>query len=197
MNLDKRFPNEPSEYRVAREELLQAEISLRAQVKRLGELRQKLPLGGLIKEDYVFDEMRDGKVAQVRLSELFAPGKDTLIVYSMMFALNQPASGEEVGNRRLPWTFARVHSHRHDRVQGTCVHARHQQQPLVTEPHLAAGRRATPRTIFQRRRNEHRGRSHSLCATRRPGSSVDRLPIWSERLEFLLAHSARHARQDL
>jgi hypothetical protein len=39
-----------------------------------------------VPQDYVFDGLdADGRPAQIKLSELFAPGKDTLIVYSMMF----------------------------------------------------------------------------------------------------------------
>jgi predicted dithiol-disulfide oxidoreductase (DUF899 family) len=38
-----------------------------------------------VPEDYAFDEQSDGSVRQVRLSELFEDGKDTLIVYSYMY----------------------------------------------------------------------------------------------------------------
>ena len=45
-----------------------------------------LPLGGVVPQDYVFHgQGPDGAVAEVRLSELFAPGRDSLVVYSMMF----------------------------------------------------------------------------------------------------------------
>ena len=48
--------------------------------------RRKLPPGGRLKEDYVFDGLgADGRPARIRFSELFAPGRDTLIVYHMMF----------------------------------------------------------------------------------------------------------------
>lgn len=80
-----RFPNESDEYRQAREELLREEAELRSYVERVASLRRKLPLGGGLKEDYLFDESIDGQVRRVRLSELFAPGKDTLIVYSFMY----------------------------------------------------------------------------------------------------------------
>src|SRR5207248_3125476 len=43
-----------------------------------------LPAGGAVPEDYVFDEVREAG-GSVRLSELFAPGKDTLVIYSFMF----------------------------------------------------------------------------------------------------------------
>jgi len=48
-------------------------------------MRRKLPLGGQVAEDYVFDE-GDGR--QVKLSELFRARQDTLLVYSYMFGPN-------------------------------------------------------------------------------------------------------------
>ena len=43
--------------------------------------RRALPLGGEVPTDYVFD----GVDGSVRLSQLFADGKDTLFLYSFMF----------------------------------------------------------------------------------------------------------------
>jgi len=80
------FPNESSEYRAAREKLLQKEIELRRAMEDVAVARRALPKGGLVPQDYVFDGLGpDGKPARIKLSELFAPGKDTLILYSMMF----------------------------------------------------------------------------------------------------------------
>jgi len=87
-----RFPGESSKYRAARNSLLKDEMALRAQIEAVAAKRRKLPVGGEIPEDYVFDELTaDGVVTQVRMSELFAPGKDTLIVYSYMFGPKMPA----------------------------------------------------------------------------------------------------------
>jgi len=84
------FPNESDEYRKARNDLLKAEDALREQTETVAALRRKLPLGGLAMEDYTFDEMdSDGNVTQVKLSELFAPGKDSLLLYSYMYGPNQ------------------------------------------------------------------------------------------------------------
>lgn len=81
-----RFPGESEEYRRARNELLETEIELRERLEAVAALRRKLPRGGRVKEDYVFDEATaDGAVRQTRLSELFAPGKPSLIVYSFMY----------------------------------------------------------------------------------------------------------------
>jgi predicted dithiol-disulfide oxidoreductase (DUF899 family) len=77
------FPGESGEYRGARNELLEAEAELRRQNERVTALRRALPAGGLIKEDYVFESASNG--SKVRLSELFAPGKNSLVIYNMMF----------------------------------------------------------------------------------------------------------------
>ena len=80
------FPNESAEYRTARERLLEQEIALRRQMEAVAEARRRLPPGGALKEDYVFDGLGgDGRPAKSRFSELFLPGRDTLIVYNMMF----------------------------------------------------------------------------------------------------------------
>lgn len=82
-----RFPGESDQYRQAREELLQAEIDLRRQIEAVAVQRRTLPLGGVVPEDYVFDEWDadTGAARTVRLSELFEDGKDTLFLYSHMF----------------------------------------------------------------------------------------------------------------
>lgn len=88
---DKSFPGEPESYRQARDALLAAEMDLRRQMESVAALRRKLPAGGKLKEDYVFEEgARDlsdlETVTQTRFSGLFAPGKNSLIVYSFMYA---------------------------------------------------------------------------------------------------------------
>jgi predicted dithiol-disulfide oxidoreductase (DUF899 family) len=85
-----RFPGESESYRAARNELLQAEVALRKQIEAVAELRRKLPLGGAVAQDYVFEEgaadLDDSSAAKtIRMSELFQPGKDTLLVYSFMY----------------------------------------------------------------------------------------------------------------
>ena len=81
MTTEVHFPNETPEYRVARGELLDAERDLRRRTEEVAALRRRLPLGGRVPEDYVFDDV-GGKV---RLSELFAPGHDALVLYSFMY----------------------------------------------------------------------------------------------------------------
>ncbi|HXO18560.1 MAG TPA: DUF899 family protein [Thermoanaerobaculia bacterium] len=81
-----RFPGESAAYREARDELLAAEIELRRSIEAVAAKRRSLPLGGEVPEDYLFEAGGGGGGArQVRLSQLFAEGKDTLVVYSFMY----------------------------------------------------------------------------------------------------------------
>ena len=76
------FPGESAEYRAARARLLEQEIALRRAMEEVAASRRVLPLGGPVPEDYVFQGARDdGTPTEVRLSELFAPGKNSLAVY--------------------------------------------------------------------------------------------------------------------
>jgi predicted dithiol-disulfide oxidoreductase (DUF899 family) len=87
------FPGESKKYRKARKALLEAEIELQKRVEKVAAKRRKLPLGGEVEQDYVFDEgardlsgaSHDGQGQKVRLSELFARDQDTLLLYSFMY----------------------------------------------------------------------------------------------------------------
>ena len=80
------FPNESPDYRHARNELAKAEMDLKQQVDRTAALRRQLPLGGALKEDYVFEELgKGGRARKIRLSDLFENGKDALFLYSFMY----------------------------------------------------------------------------------------------------------------
>ena len=80
------FPGESAEYRAARNRLLEQEIGLRRAMEAVAVARRQLPAGGVVPEDYVFHAHGPaGNPADVRLSDLFAPGKDSLVIYSMMF----------------------------------------------------------------------------------------------------------------
>jgi predicted dithiol-disulfide oxidoreductase (DUF899 family) len=57
-----------------------------------------LPPGGIVPDDYVFQGSRaDGSQGDVRLSELFEPGKDSLVIYNFMFP--RAASDKRPGPR--------------------------------------------------------------------------------------------------
>ena len=100
------FPGESPEYRAARERLLEREMELRHAMEAVAAARRELPPGGPVPEDYVFKGAGpDGDPAEVRMSELFAPGRDSLVIYSFMFPRAAeddrpgPTSGETA---RLP-----------------------------------------------------------------------------------------------
>jgi predicted dithiol-disulfide oxidoreductase (DUF899 family) len=93
-----RLPNEPDDYRAAREALLREEVLLRRQIEDVAARRRALPLGGEVPEDYVFTEWDDAAQGpcDVRLSDLFSAGKDTLFLYSFMYIPD--GSGNPIGS---------------------------------------------------------------------------------------------------
>jgi predicted dithiol-disulfide oxidoreductase (DUF899 family) len=100
------FPGESAEYRAARDRLLEQEVELRRDMEAVAAARRELPPGGPVPEDYIFRGAgADGAATEVRLSELFAPGKDSLVIYSFMFPRDPgddrpgPTTG---GTSRLP-----------------------------------------------------------------------------------------------
>jgi predicted dithiol-disulfide oxidoreductase (DUF899 family) len=95
------YPGESTEYRAARDRLLEQEIELRRAMEAVASARRELPPGGVVPEDYVFSGAgADGSPTDLRLSELFAPGKSSLVIYSFMFPRDPaderpgPASGQ-------------------------------------------------------------------------------------------------------
>ena len=127
------FPGESAEYRTARDRLLEQEIELRRATEALAAARRKLPPGGVVREDYVFQGARpDGAPGDVRLSELFAPGRDSLATYSFMFPRDPgderpgPRAGETARLPRAegpcPSCVAFL-----DQLEGAAIHA----APLV------------------------------------------------------------------
>jgi predicted dithiol-disulfide oxidoreductase (DUF899 family) len=101
------FPGESQEYRAARERLLQSEIELRRRLEAVAAERRDLPPGGEIPEYYVFQgEGPEGKPMDIRLSELFAPQKDSLAIYSFMFPRDpgddRPGPVREKESAKLP-----------------------------------------------------------------------------------------------
>jgi predicted dithiol-disulfide oxidoreductase (DUF899 family) len=82
---ERRFPNESQAYRDARAALQKDEQELVANVKAVAAKRRTLPLGGKLKENYVFRRANEGKVGEaVKFSDLFGD-HDTLLLYSFMF----------------------------------------------------------------------------------------------------------------
>jgi predicted dithiol-disulfide oxidoreductase (DUF899 family) len=98
------FPGESPEYRAARDRLLGQEIELRRAMEAVAAARRDLPPGGSVPEDYVFQGTgADGTPTEVGLSELFSPGKDSLVIYNFMFPRDPgderpgPAAGQTAG----------------------------------------------------------------------------------------------------
>lgn len=84
-------------YRTHRERLLEAEKELRDQRERVAQLRRELPPGPVIDQDYTFREgspdltvNAPSSYRYTLLSELFAPGKNELFVYHLMFDPSWP-----------------------------------------------------------------------------------------------------------
>ena len=104
------FPGESAEYRAARDRLLAQEIELRRAMEAVAAARRELPLGGVVPGDYVFQGVgADGAPTDVRLSELFEPGRDSLVIYSFMFPRDPddkrpgpPAGQTALPSRRAP-----------------------------------------------------------------------------------------------
>ncbi len=124
------FPGESREYRAARDRLLEQEIELRRAMESVAVARRGLPPGGLAPRDYVFHGAgTDGAPVEVRLSELFAPGKDSLVLYSFMFPRDpgDQTPGPTVGQTALlplaegpcPSCTALI-----DQLEGAADHAR-------------------------------------------------------------------------
>lgn len=89
------FPNESSDYRRARNALLDAEMALRRQIEAVAAQRRALPPGGEVPEDYVFERIGPhNRPEKVRLSELFGD-QQSVLLYSFMYGLDrdEPCNG--------------------------------------------------------------------------------------------------------
>jgi predicted dithiol-disulfide oxidoreductase (DUF899 family) len=76
----RRFPDESTQYREARNALLAEEIELRRHIERVAAQRRALPPGGAVPQDYRFQ----GEHGPVTFSEMFGE-HDTLVTYNWMF----------------------------------------------------------------------------------------------------------------
>src|SRR3984893_4013809 len=99
MTIAVKLQGEKDEYRKLRDQLLDAEIALKDQRESVAALRRQLPMGPAVETDYVFREGPADIYAEspplfkdVRLSELFAPSKDRLIVDHMMWGPNDKSA---------------------------------------------------------------------------------------------------------
>jgi predicted dithiol-disulfide oxidoreductase (DUF899 family) len=112
------FPGESTEYRAARERLLAEEIELRRHMEAVAAARRELPAGGPLPEDYVFD---DGSSGGIRFSELFALGRDSLVIYSFMFPRDPDDDRPGPRDGACPSCVALI-----DQLEGAVEHAAQQ-----------------------------------------------------------------------
>ena len=163
-----RFPGESEEYRRERNRLLAAEARLRRAIEEVAAQRRALPPGGVVADDYLFEEASDG--AEVRFSQLFADDKDTLVVYSFMFPRYSgdtrpgPAEGEtsRLALRETPCASCTSIL---DSLDGAAAH-------LVRQVNLAIVAKSDPDRI--RAFARERGWSHlRLLSSRRSAYSRD------------------------
>jgi predicted dithiol-disulfide oxidoreductase (DUF899 family) len=123
------FPGESPEYRAARDRLLEQEIELRRTMEAVAAARRELPPGGQVKSDYVFQWAGpNGVPTDLRLSELFERGKNSLVIYSFMFPRDpgDPTPGPPEGETaRLPLAEGPCPSCTAllDQLDGAAVHA--------------------------------------------------------------------------
>ena len=150
-----RYPNESQEFRAAREALLKDEQELIHKVKSVAAKRRQLPLGGQLKEDYVFQWANDGKVGKpVRFSELFGD-KNSLLVYSWMFGPNWdkpcPSCTSLMDGFDRTWysvaqtaAFATIAKAPAERINAWAKERGWSQIPLVPDHSLLTGRLQMP-----------------------------------------------------
>lgn len=84
------LPAASDEYRQKRAALLVAEIALKDQRETVAALRRKLPADTPVPKDYTFMDVDAHGIRDVRLSDLFSPGNDRLLVYHFMWAPDDP-----------------------------------------------------------------------------------------------------------
>src|SRR5262245_27201599 len=98
------FPNESQEYRNARNQLLDREVALKREMEAMASEIRALPRGAPVPKGYEFDQIdAQGTSAKVRLSQLFRPGTQSLVLYHYMFPRHSsdnrpgPSSGPTAG----------------------------------------------------------------------------------------------------
>jgi predicted dithiol-disulfide oxidoreductase (DUF899 family) len=165
---DTRFPGESPEYRRAREDLLGAEVELRRAIERVAAQRRALPPGGVVPEDYRFEEVAEGR-GEVSFSQLFERDKETLVIYSFMFPRwsgdERPAPGGETGRLPLAQTPCASCTSILDSLDGAAPH-------LAQRVNLAVVAKSAPERIrtFARERG---WRNLRLLSGRRSSYSRD------------------------
>ena len=73
-----RYPNESTEYRAARDALLNDEVALRAQIETVAAKRRALPPGGKVSEDDVFERLFRDLLPLLNSGRIVLPRNDRL-----------------------------------------------------------------------------------------------------------------------
>ena len=148
-NRDHRVPGESADYRAARDRLLDQEIKLPRLTEAMAVSQPALPTDGPIPQDHALDGVgRAGAPRNVKLSELFRPGKPSLAIYNLMFPRDpdDPSAEPAIDNTALL-----------PLKEGPCHHAQrcstNSTMPPSTPP-------STPTSPSSRTRHSH-GRSPS------------------------------------
>jgi hypothetical protein len=103
------FPGESAEYRGGPRSAVGA--GDRAAPEAVAAARRELPPGGVVPEDYAFQRMAaDGASTDVRLSELIAPGKDSLATALCSRATPVTSVRGQRVDRRRSWHLIRAHA---------------------------------------------------------------------------------------
>ena len=113
------FPGESSEYRRARNELLEDEAALKVLSEKVAAKRRALPAGGLIKEDYVFEYaaeqqgqapgiVRTGQGLAGHLQHDISP-PHSVVRCKVAFCGNPVPTSPSTTHRRLALRLRRVH----------------------------------------------------------------------------------------
>ena len=98
------FPGESADYRAARDRLLDQEIKLPRLTEAMAVSQPALPTDGPIPQDHALDGVgRAGAPRNVKLSELFRPGKPSLAIYNLMFPRDpdDPSAEPAIDNTAL------------------------------------------------------------------------------------------------
>jgi hypothetical protein len=148
------FPGESPAYRAARDRLLDEEIELRRATESVAARRRELPPGGEVPEDYVFQGAgAEGRPTDVKLSDLFEPGKHSLAIYSFMFPRDPgdkrpgpDTGGAPSGGRPLPLVrrVSRPARRRGGARRSAREHRGGRQGTAASSPRLRAGARLAP-----------------------------------------------------
>src|SRR3546814_10537797 len=94
---DRLYPNESREYREARDLLLEEEYAIVDKTRAVAAMRRNLPRGGELKEDYVCQWAKDGKIGErVRSEEHTSELQSLMRISYAVFCFKQQINSIQV-----------------------------------------------------------------------------------------------------